>query len=1087
MADFAPVIDILTMDSATGSFIQGIQPGDQAGWSVASAGDVNGDGFEDFIIGARTADANYVGNSGAAYVVFGTGGGPPQYTDLTALNGTNGFKLSGVGLGDAAGTSVASAGDINGDGYGDVIIGAPNADANGVSNAGAGYVLFGHAGAFAANLDVSALNGINGFMLSGVAVNDYAGRAVASAGDINGDGYDDLILGAKNADPHGLDSGTSYVVFGHAGGLGAGGFGANLDLSTLDGTNGFKLSGTTASDFAGRSVAAAGDINGDGYGDLLVGAYRADPHGLDSGAGYVVFGHAGGLGAGGFAANLDVSALDGTNGFKLSGVTHNEVTGFTLASAGDINADGYDDVIIGAPLAPNGTGTGAAYVVFGKAGGFAANLDLSTLDGTTGFRLTGGAGGDLAGYSVASAGDVNGDGYGDLIIGASRASPNGTLSGSTYIVFGKAGGYAANINLSGLNGHDGFKVNGVAAGDNTGFSVASAGDVNHDGFDDVIIGAPNSDPLFGGANAGSAYIIFGHATTAAATVTFTGDGSADTQNGDSGADTLSGGGGADTLYGQAGIDTLDGGDGDDILNGGAGVDAMTGGTGDDAFYVDNAGDTTGEASGEGYDTVISSISWTLGANLDALGLTGAGDINGTGNGSANAINGNAGDNTLNGGGGDDVIHAGNGIDSLVGGAGKDILYGETGADTLAGGSEGDWLDGGIGADTMSGGAGDDVYVVDSASDTAIEAGGEGADTVRASVTWTLAANFETLVLDGAGDINGTGNSVANQIVGNVGANLLDGGDGDDLIKAGAGIDTVLGGIGADQLLGQDGNDSLDGGDGNDRLDGGLGDDSLIGAVGNDIMDGGADNDTLAGGTGNDQLNGGTGIDTLSGGDGNDVLDGGVGADAMTGGLGDDTFYVDDAGDTTVEASGQGSDTVRATASVTLAANIENLVLEGVGNIDGTGTSAINAMTGNAGANMLDGLAGDDVLKGMNGDDFLIGGTGSDIMVGGAGADTFVIRQESIHVSGPIEIDTVNDLLAGQGDRLDLSAIDADSSTGGDDAFHLVGSFSHQAGEMTLSFAGGITTLQLDVNGDGLADYRMKISGDVHLDSGGWLL
>ncbi|WP_370873761.1 M10 family metallopeptidase C-terminal domain-containing protein [Caulobacter ginsengisoli] len=124
---------------------------------------------------------------------------------------------------------------------------------------------------------------------------------------------------------------------------------------------------------------------------------------------------------------------------------------------------------------------------------------------------------------------------------------------------------------------------------------------------------------------------------------------------------------------------------------------------------------------------------------------------------------------------------------------------------------------------------------------------------------------------------------------------------------------------------------------------------------------------------------------------------------------------------------------------------------------------------------------------MNGDDTLIGGTGADILVGGAGADTFVVTAASIHASGPIETDTVNDLIAAQGDRLDLSAIDADVSTAGDDAFHLVGNFTHHAGEMTLSFAGGVTVLGLDVDGDGRADYRMTIAGNVTGDSGGWLL
>ena len=224
--------------------------------------------------------------------------------------------------------------------------------------------MFGKASGFAANLDLSSLDGSNGFKLSGVAAGDYSGCSVASAGDVNGDGFADLIVGARSADPHGTDSGASYVVFGKASG-----FAANLDLSSLDGSNGFKLSGVAAGDQSGCSVASAGDVNGDGFADLIVGASGADPHGTDSGASYVVFGK-----ASGFAANLDLSSLDGSNGFKLSGVAADDHSGCSVASAGDVNGDGFADLIVGARGAdPNGSNSGASYVIFGRAPDTAVN------------------------------------------------------------------------------------------------------------------------------------------------------------------------------------------------------------------------------------------------------------------------------------------------------------------------------------------------------------------------------------------------------------------------------------------------------------------------------------------------------------------------------------------------------------------------------------------------------------------------------------------------------------------------------------------------------------------------------------------
>src|SRR3954462_13900482 len=203
-----------------------------------------------------------------------------------------------------------------------------------------------------------------------------------------------------------------------------------------------------------------------------------------------------------FPANIDLPSLNGATGFRLSGAAEDDRSGLSVASAGDVNGDGFADLIVGASFAdPNGGNSGASYVVFGKASGFAANIDLSTLNGTTGFKLSGAAADDRSGYSVASAGDVNGDGFADLIVGAPIANAN--VSGASYVVFGRASGFAANIDLSTLDGITGFKLSGVAAGDETGWSVASAGDVNGDGFADLIVSARGA-----AGSSGASYVVF---------------------------------------------------------------------------------------------------------------------------------------------------------------------------------------------------------------------------------------------------------------------------------------------------------------------------------------------------------------------------------------------------------------------------------------------------------------------------------------------------------------------------------------------------------------------------------------------------
>ncbi|MFN6563153.1 MAG: beta strand repeat-containing protein [Nostoc sp. ChiSLP01] len=723
------------LNGSNGFTINGITVADRSGSSVSNAGDVNGDGFDDLIIGAPDADPNGQ-SSGQSYVVFGSSTSFSSSFDLSTLNGTNGFAINGIAVDDRSGSS-SGAGDVNGDGFDDLIIGAGNADPNG-SQSGQSYVVFGKSTGFSSSLNLSSLNGTNGFAINGIAAGDLSGLSVSSAGDINNDGFDDVIIGAIGANDF---SGQSYVVFGKSTG-----FSPSLNLSTLNGTNGFVINGIQLGDISGGSVSDAGDINGDGIDDLIIGATNA-PDG-SSGQSYVVFGK-----TTGFSPSLNLSTLNGTNGFVINGIEAGDFSGSPVSSAGDVNGDGIDDLIIGAiNFKTNNGGTvsasGQSYVIFGKSTGFSASLNLSDLNGTNGFTINGIEADDLTNFSVSGAGDVNGDGFDDLIIGTVKnIDPNGIRSGQSYVVFGKGTGFSPSINLSDLNGTNGFSINGINAFDNSGNSVSAAGDVNNDGFDDLIIGASLASP--NGSQSGQSYVLFG-GTNIGSPPNPTGTSGADTLAGSSANNIIDGKGGNDILTGNGGQDrfVIRRGDGNDTINDFGGVGKGTNPSQAVIANVDilqfiGAGLTAQNLlltqNGNNLEVTFENVSNTKVTlknfqleNLDNLKASGAipaiGNILFNGQTSIidsfNVLDANSTDTTIgikntvtflndlnnnltgldnsadviNGQGGNDKIDGKSGNDLLRGGAGNDSLIGGAGNDTLVGGAGSDRLTGDVGAD-----------------------------------------------------------------------------------------------------------------------------------------------------------------------------------------------------------------------------------------------------------------------------------------------------------------------------------------------------------------------------------------------------
>ena len=409
-------VDLADIEAGIGGFvITGESSDDPAGPSAAIVGDIDGDTLADVLVGAPLA-----GFRGRAYLVHGK-------VDTAAVDladvamGVGGFPLEGAASGEDAGTAVAAAGDVNGDGLADVLVGAP--EGGPIPGGGRVYVVYGKSDDTAVALG-DVFIGVGGFTIFGEGFDDNAGASVAAAQDVNGDGLDDVLLGAPLADAGGADnSGRCYVVFGKTDTT-------VVDLDSL-GAGGFSIEGFGSFDNACTAISGLGDFNGDGLSELAVGSPN-DENGLGfQGRVYVVHG------------KTDTSAVlltdigDGVGGFALDGEDTAHFLGLAVGGAGDFDADGLADLVLGAPNAGGpGIRAGRGYLVFGKTDTAGVPLaDLTTR--RAGIRMLPEAALDELGWAVAGAGDVNGDGFSDVVVSARRADPAaGESAGRTYVVFG---------------------------------------------------------------------------------------------------------------------------------------------------------------------------------------------------------------------------------------------------------------------------------------------------------------------------------------------------------------------------------------------------------------------------------------------------------------------------------------------------------------------------------------------------------------------------------------------------------------------------------------------------------------------------
>ncbi len=462
---------ILTIDATNARYPVSVDPltttpdwtaeGNQAnatfGWSVDTAGDVNGDGYSDVIISASSYDHGQA-NEGMVFIYHGSANGlstTPDWTD------------EGNQVNAGFGYSVSTAGDVNGDGYADIIIGAPFYE-HGQNDEGKVWIYYGSANGLSSSPDWTAES--NQEMA-------FFGRSVSTAGDVNGDGYTDIIIGANRYDHGQMDEGMVFVYYGSANGL----------SSTPDWT----AESDQANAWLGSSVSTAGDVNGDGYADIIVSATAFDHGQTNEGQVYLYFGSA--------------SGLSSTPAWTAEGNQENAFFGHSVSTAGDVNGDGFADIVISAHQYDHGqTNEGMVFVYYGSSAGLSSSPDWT-------------AEGDQAnanfGVSVSTASDVNGDGYADIIIGAFYYDHGQTDEGMAFVYYGSS---------AGLSSSPDWTAEGNQTNAELGHSVGTAGDVNGDGYADVIVGAPNYE--HGQTREGTSWVYYGSSGGLSSTPCWTAEG-----------------------------------------------------------------------------------------------------------------------------------------------------------------------------------------------------------------------------------------------------------------------------------------------------------------------------------------------------------------------------------------------------------------------------------------------------------------------------------------------------------------------------------------------------------------------------------